>query len=207
KVQIKRHLNDISLHYLISMLFDYEGTYYIEGWEVLTPDQLTQLIYQVSSSASMCVFGMSKPTIDNDIYSLFVASNILTLAPHRKRMEHLEEYCQEFIIRYNDEFNKQISGLSDNVIRDWRKEQWSGNLSQLNECIRRAVYDAEDDYIELENIRQHNRTFRTRPIDVSSTLKEIEHQVVKIVLEEESQNQTRTAERLGINRATLWRKL
>jgi transcriptional regulator, propionate catabolism operon regulatory protein len=39
------------------------------------------------------------------------------------------------------------------------------------------------------------------------TLKEIEKEIIQMVLEEENQNQTKTAVRLGINRATLWRKL
>jgi transcriptional regulator, propionate catabolism operon regulatory protein len=39
------------------------------------------------------------------------------------------------------------------------------------------------------------------------TLKDIEKEVIQAVLQEENYNQSRTAERLGINRATLWRKL
>ncbi|OWR32632.1 Fis family transcriptional regulator [Saccharibacillus sp. O23] len=39
------------------------------------------------------------------------------------------------------------------------------------------------------------------------TLKEIEQRIIESVLREENHNQSRTAERLGINRATLWRKL
>lgn len=207
RVQIKNRLSDISLQLFISMLFDNEGTYYMEGWEFFTPNQLAHLVDQLPNSSNMCVFGTSNPTVDNILYSLVNADNILTLPPLRNRMEHLEEYCKEFIIRYNNEFNKQISGISANILKLWKQEQWSGNLTQLNEVIRQTVYDAKGDYIELNNIRRHNRTISTKAIDVSVTLKEIEHQVVKIVLEEENHNQTRTAERLGINRATLWRKL
>lgn len=207
KVQIRNSLSDISLRNFISMLFDNGGSYYIEGWEFLTSKQLKQLIDKVSSSPSMCVFGTNEYETSDNISSLVVSINILTLPPLRNRMEYLEAYCKDFIIRYNMEFNKQVSGLSSNVIKLWEKERWNGNLTQLDELIRRAVYDAKGNYIELGDIRPHNKRISTKPIDVSSTLKEIESQVVKIVLEEESYNQTRTAERLGINRATLWRKL
>ena len=41
----------------------------------------------------------------------------------------------------------------------------------------------------------------------NETLKEIERKLIEQVLEEEDFNQTKAAKRLGINRATLWRKL
>ena len=44
-------------------------------------------------------------------------------------------------------------------------------------------------------------------IDLSGTLEEIEKRIIQKIYAEEGNNQTRTAERLGINRTTLWRKL
>ncbi|WP_416145095.1 helix-turn-helix domain-containing protein [Planococcus koreensis] len=44
-------------------------------------------------------------------------------------------------------------------------------------------------------------------IDDNETLKEIEQKIINHVLKEEKLNQTKAAHRLGINRATLWRKL
>jgi len=42
---------------------------------------------------------------------------------------------------------------------------------------------------------------------LTSTIEEIEKRIIKSVWIEEGMNQTSTAERLGINRSILWRKL
>ena len=44
-------------------------------------------------------------------------------------------------------------------------------------------------------------------IDLSKTLEEISIDVINLVLEEEKNNQSRAAKRLGISRSTLWKKL
>lgn len=42
---------------------------------------------------------------------------------------------------------------------------------------------------------------------LQGTMNEIEEKIIHLVLKEEEYNQTRAAKRLGITRATLWRKL
>lgn len=42
---------------------------------------------------------------------------------------------------------------------------------------------------------------------LQGTLDEIEKRIIHAIMKEENDNQTRVAERLGINRSTLWRKL
>jgi len=51
--------------------------------------------------------------------------------------------------------------------------------------------------------------FRTADdtIDLNGTMEEITHRIVKKILAEEGMNKSRTAKRLGISRATLWRIL
>lgn len=52
---------------------------------------------------------------------------------------------------------------------------------------------------------------KKRPIatglDLTGSFKDIERQILEYVLTDEDGNQTKAAERLNINRATLWRKL
>ena len=45
------------------------------------------------------------------------------------------------------------------------------------------------------------------PEFLHGTLDEIEKRIIDAIMEEEQFNQTKVAERLGINRSTLWRKL
>ncbi len=44
-------------------------------------------------------------------------------------------------------------------------------------------------------------------LNLNQTLDDIESDIIRIVLEEENNNQSNAAKRLGINRSTLWRKL
>src|SRR5699024_7684602 len=67
RVQIKKRLSDISLHYLVSMVHDYEGTYYVEGWELLTFPQLKYFLNQISLSFSTCFLGTINPFINDNL--------------------------------------------------------------------------------------------------------------------------------------------
>jgi DNA-binding NtrC family response regulator len=81
----------------------------------------------------------------------------------------------------------------------------------LKQVINETVLLANGPFIEKEDINYILKTklkeTEMAQLDLTGTLEEIEQRIIRQVWQEEGMNQTKTAERLGINRTTLWRKL
>ena len=93
---------------------------------------------------------------------------------------------------------------------------WEGNLHQLQRIIYELMLITSTPYISYENTMRllHQETaLWVAPeqsgyqFDLNQTLDDITYDVVRMVLKEENNNQSRTAQRLGIGRSTLWRIL
>ena len=93
---------------------------------------------------------------------------------------------------------------------------WPGNYPQLYRVLTQLVADCTDGILteaQVEAVlRFEKEKIVLRPqkradLDLSGTLEDIDYRVVVQVLAEEGMNRSRTARRLGISRATLWRIL
>lgn len=115
-----------------------------------------------------------------------------------------------FIAESNEAFGKQIVGFRNEAGVLLEEAKWPGNLSQLRKTVQNCVLEAQGVYIEktdAERVLSRLNEEEREDIDLSGTLEEIEKRIIQKIYAEEGNNQTRTAERLGINRTTLWRKL
>ncbi len=93
---------------------------------------------------------------------------------------------------------------------------WPRNYPQLYRVLTQLVADCRRGEItaaQVEKVLQEEKTRivlhpnRHGEIDLSGTLEDIDYRVVMQILAEEGMNRSRTAKRLGISRATLWRIL
>ena len=101
-------------------------------------------------------------------------------------------------------------------MEDLLQYSWPGNYPQLYRVLSQLVADCADGVLtaaqveavlgfEKEKIVLHPP--KRADLDLSGTLENIDYRVVVQVLAEEGMNRSRTARRLGISRATLWRIL
>ncbi len=82
------------------------------------------------------------------------------------------------------------------------------HIRTLREVIKNATMDEKEYLLSKEVIKSVvETTEQKQTFPINGTLKEMEKAIIAQVLQEENQNQTQAAKRLGINRATLWRKL
>lgn len=153
--------------------------------------------------------------IENDafLYDLYylLAQLTLSLPPLSKRKEDIDHIARIFINESNTKYGKQIAGIRNEAIGELENYSWPGNITQLKQVINETVLLANGPFIEKEDI---NFILKTKvketemaKLDLKGTLEEIEHRIIRQVWQEEGMNQTKTAERLGITRTTLWRKL
>ncbi|MED2977330.1 PrpR N-terminal domain-containing protein [Bacillus swezeyi] len=127
-----------------------------------------------------------------------------------ERKEDIWHLAYQFIAESNETFGKQIVGFRSDARANLEEAKWPDNLNQLRRTVRTCVLEAKGAYIEkadVERVLNRLEDDGKGEIDLSGTLEEIEKRIIQKVYTEEGKNQTRTAERLGINRTTLWRKL
>jgi two-component system, NtrC family, response regulator AtoC len=102
--------------------------------------------------------------------------------------------------------------LSPEAQRTLLSYRWPGNVRELQNLIERGTALCRGTSIDLEDLPNYVRERRdTNSVSTAAarklTLAELEREYIERVLEDESGNKTRAAQRLGLDRKTLYRKL
>ncbi|MES5261650.1 sigma-54-dependent Fis family transcriptional regulator [Priestia megaterium] len=166
--------------------------------------------YRFIVSSRKSVESLMKENFHQELYYL-LASLTLVLPSLVERKEDIESLALLFIGELNIKFGKQIVGIRNNAKQELENIEWPGNINQLKQFIQESVLLADGPFLELTDIKKvmkdKSNISEINGIDLRGSLEEIERRIIKKVWLEEGMNQTKTAERLGINRTTLWRKL
>lgn len=118
------------------------------------------------------------------------------------------------MIQRKQQLNQSITGL-DKAAGDFLMQcDWPGNIRQLENTMERAMLLSEGPVITkrdvVEAYDEEEELLDDRPrkkVKSQDRLVEVEQDTLLRVLLEEDYNYSRAAERLGIHRTTLWRKL
>lgn len=138
------------------------------------------------------------------------------IPPLRERIEDITLLSQHFISIYNEQFGKNISRLSEEVLKIFHQYEWPGNVRELKHVIEYAMNMAE----HQEEIRgidlPHHLQVQEGTKDVGSTdeimplreaLHKKEKELITKAMTETGGNIQRAAQLLKIPRQTLQYKL
>jgi transcriptional regulator with PAS, ATPase and Fis domain len=202
------------------------GTLYIENTEKLPSDVQIAIMQSliITNPLNIRMIFASHESLGslvkggrfNHELSALLREQEIYLSPLKDRREEIEEMIRWFIAAYNAKHAKQIAGCKDKVIQVLKDYSWPGNITELKRVTEMACHSATGPFVQVKDIEDF--LGQTNPskagvepstgIDLEGkTLKEIEREIILKVMEEEQQNQSQAAKRLGINRSTLWRKL
>jgi DNA-binding NtrC family response regulator len=138
----------------------------------------------------------------------------LHLPPLRDRTEDLLALCEHFLTASAARTGKEVRGLHEFATKALLAHTWPGNVRELENTIERAVALCEGGLIRLEDLPSAVRERRAAEPDTlrtalarGLTLAELEREYIQRVLTAEGGNKTRAAQRLGLDRKTLYRKL
>jgi DNA-binding NtrC family response regulator len=168
---------------------------------------------------------------------LYEAIGVITIAlpPLRQRKEDIPELVAYFIRRVNAELDRSLKGVDDRVMQMLVEHPWPGNVAELATVIKRACILARADIVTPDDLgsslrdtslpgRQemetalrvavrgalHQRLIGGEP-GKDSPFHEIvgvvEETLVREALRVTNNNQVKAAELLGLNRATLRKKM
>ncbi len=145
---------------------------------------------------------------------LYYRLNVIevVLPPLRDRTEDILPLGDHFLQLAAQRTRKPISGFSESALKILLGYPWPGNVRELENVIERAVALAEQAEIGEPDLPPQLRE-RKSPDVLSGallrnlTLAELEREYIYRVLQAEGGNKTRAAQRLGLDRKTLYRKL
>jgi DNA-binding NtrC family response regulator len=136
------------------------------------------------------------------------------LPPLRERAEDLLALLEHFLSVCGARAGKEVRGLNEAAKKALLSHTWPGNVRELENTIERAVALCEGGVIRAEDLPAAVRERRGGEPDTLQaalarglTLAEVEREFIQRVLTAEGGNKTRAAQRLGLDRKTLYRKL
>jgi DNA-binding NtrC family response regulator len=145
---------------------------------------------------------------------LFYRLNVIevVLPPMRDRAEDVLPLADHFLTEASARTGKRITSFSQAALKILLAYPWPGNVRELENVVERAVALAEGDQIGPDDLPSQVRERRSTDVLAGAlarglTLAELEKEYINRVLTAEGGNKTRAAQRLGLDRKTLYRKL
>jgi len=136
----------------------------------------------------------------------------IEMPPLRERREDIPILVQHFINKFSKEQKKGISGVSEDALKILLNYSWPGNIRELENIIQRAITLSQHEVILPEDlpasiIQKIDEKLFEKALEEKFTLDQLEKEYIKRVLIETGGNKSKAAERLGLDRKTLYRKL
>ncbi len=137
----------------------------------------------------------------------------IDMPPLRERMEDVPLLAEHLLIRAKEEANKSVGGLTVGAIRALTNYNWPGNVRELENEIRRAVALVEEDGAITPDLFSEAVGHAMSGVSVEyqghlkDSMQEYEKRLIMDALEKYEGNIKRTAEELGLVRASLYRKM
>ncbi|MEK9198571.1 PrpR N-terminal domain-containing protein [Ureibacillus sp. FSL E2-3493] len=135
--------------------------------------------------------------------------NKIQLPTLQERKEDIVPLIHYFLSKFHEEYGTTPVKIKNKSLTLLEETNYPFNIDDLHSIMKQIVLNEKDYIIQHETVERilKQQSHCLKPISLKGTLKEIEREIIELVLKEENFNQSKTAERLGINRATLWRKL
>jgi transcriptional regulator with PAS, ATPase and Fis domain len=136
----------------------------------------------------------------------------IDLPPLSQRREDIPLLIDAFIRKFNAKMGKQISGVSDKVLRLLLRYDYPGNVRELENIIEHAFVLCGGERIEIDCLPREitggqMETDLPLPMEEESPFEQAESEVIEKTLKKYGGDRIKTAHELGIGRTTLWRKI
>jgi len=148
----------------------------------------------------------------------------LCLPPLRERLEDIPVLAEYLANRYAESIGRKIPGITLEVMRRLKLHNWSGNVRELENEMRRMVALAEDgEFLALKHLseelasiditgvqdefRVEHESFLNSGDRLKDVVEKLEFQLVSKSLVRNKWNYTKTSKELGLSRVGLANKI
>ncbi len=135
----------------------------------------------------------------------------IKLPPLRERREDIPLLAAHFVNKYAQAEHKEVDGISPDALELLMAYNWPGNVRELENAIERAVVLASSVELNARDLPNTVRAIGEKKIyesdnTLSSWIEKLEEEALRKALLENGGNISQTAKKLGIGRATIYRK-
>ncbi len=134
----------------------------------------------------------------------------LKIPPLRERRDDIPILINYLINKFNRIQGKNIQGVSERVFSILMEYNYPGNVRELENIIERAFVFCREGVINKEHLPSELRMQDSESYSGTNgemTLEEMEKKMIRETLQRKGGNRKRTAQALGINTSTLYRKI
>lgn len=165
-----------------------------------------------------------------------LSSNMIYLPPLRERKDDIEYFIDNYIDIFNELYQKQVTGISEELRDFFLTYDWEGNVRELKHVMESMVSMTKNETLQFSElpIYLHSKFFDENPketseyeintdgdtdekgiyvnfadgnYDLRETVEQVERQMIIKVLAGVKGNKTKAGEVLGIPRQTLKYKM
>ncbi|WP_416148572.1 sigma-54 interaction domain-containing protein [Salipaludibacillus sp. HK11] len=167
------------------------------------------------------IVSLEKNHLREDLYYRLSVVSIL-VPPLRHRKADISMLVDHFIAKYNQRFQLNVPGITEEVEQLFQKHEWPGNVRELEHMVEGAMnliyFDEKIDMTHLPmHVRTKLSTLNATPKKTELTyrpphqpmkplqtyLGEMERDYIQEILQHHKGNVTRTAKDLGLSRQSL----
>ena len=138
----------------------------------------------------------------------------VSLPPLRQRGSDILLLAQHFLEKYAAALNHPVTAIAPEAAEKLLGYGWPGNVRELQNCIERAVALARFERIVVDDLPEKVRAYRPSRVLLAGDdpaevlpLEEVERRYIVWAVDALGGNKTLAAQRLGLDRKTLYRKL
>ena len=143
---------------------------------------------------------------------LFYRLNVIeiNMPALRERSDDIPVLIKHYLDQFTKEAEKNLKDIDYEAMQALLAYDWPGNIRELRNTMERAVVLADGDLITIHDLPDKFRTLDVEGVSTSSlrqALDNFEREYIKRCLTENKGNKENAASKLGIDLATLYRKL
>ncbi len=141
---------------------------------------------------------------------------VVNMPPLRDRSEDIPLLASAFLKEYSKENGKKVTEFRPEALEAMIKYEWPGNVRELRSAIERAVIFATPPAISLRDLPKEISGGSSEIAKVAAnnvmptaglTVKDAERELIVQALQDCNGNRTKAAQKIGMSRRTLHRKL
>jgi DNA-binding NtrC family response regulator len=140
---------------------------------------------------------------------LYYRINVIevTIPPLRQRKEDIPLLVDHFIKKFSAQNQKNIKGITEEAMQVLMKYSWPGNVRELSNVIERAVVISTGEMIDVKSLPPKITFQEQAAQSLKEKMNEYEKNIILTTYEANNRNKEATARALGIDLATLYRKM
>ncbi|HOW88135.1 MAG TPA: sigma-54 dependent transcriptional regulator [Candidatus Omnitrophota bacterium] len=139
----------------------------------------------------------------------------LKVPPLRERKEDIAPLANAFIAQYAAQNDKKVRGIDKDALEALERYDWPGNIRELKNIVERMIVLSSGEMLTVDQVPEdilQGKVKIARPngnavFQGVTKITEAEKELIRNALTETKGNKSTAAEKLGISRRTLYRKL